>query len=1013
MNSCFKFPRRVRIHGGECGAVARALHHEAKIESLPAVKGNVFFTTNERKQMSTKTIFKRLALVVVSALGLSLLATVPTQAAYNSAASTTSITVTGVGRVNYGIQILAYSQNPGDSTNSCGNECFLHMRLTDAPSAAGTVATGSAAAGNIALVSESVTVTQFTEAGWALRTILHSAATSDTLPAGTYTFSYWVDTQAAKDRLPQSSHTGNLNGIKSGTVSVTLAGAPTQVTLTSASGTADSSSVTTNLVEATFKDAAGNPTLLNTSAGETYTIVSGSTVASANLPERISDTTTASGVLYTNVDSRSSTGVYIEPFSMNGAINGGIRLSALANNTAYTAVGTAGYSLTNNVAGEQFGRSTTTGRSTNGQGTVTRGRTVTPTTDSVLRFFVGTSKSGSSTFKVVGLNTLLGVESGNFTLTTTNPALIDSIVPNSSTARTALNAADTSSATLGVRNSSYGQPTAFTQADAAVSPTAVDLYASTVSGKTVSFYVTTNSSTGGLVVATVAARTGVILPTGITAGSKNYNTDTQTSYLSLAATAPNPGEGYDITFGMSNGKSVTYSVTYKAPTVSGTTGEGSVVTNLDGNTMKAAVGSSNTVTFTVKDGFGSAVSGSTVRFQHNRTANAAYSDLVNGTTDASGNVSFTFTDALTLAASGLTTLNRAGTVQYYVSTANATSNLTSTRTINYTTAAFITPGAITTSGNEVTDAVGAASGTYNLVDTVISETITVSTETGSVMAGIPYSAVLSAGLYERLNYASGLTQLSGFTNSSGQAFIRVACYKSGAQTVTWTVGTLTKTVNLTCQSTSSKLRSLAVDSTKADAAVDQTKEITVTATDIYGNVVPSASLTVTYTGANARIVSFNGAQGASATTDSAGKLVIGVYADKAGTGTLRITTTGGVLATTTTTTQGVAPIARVDDLSVTVTSTGVSAVQAAAEAATDAAAEAIDAANAATDAANLAAEAADAATVAAEEARDAADAATAAVEELATQVATLMAALKAQITTLANTVAKIAKKVKA
>ena len=98
----------------------------------------------------------------------------------------------------------------------------------------------------------------------------------------------------------------------------------------------------------------------------------------------------------------------------------------------------------------------------------------------------------------------------------------------------------------------------------------------------------------------------------------------------------------------------------------------------------------------------------------------------------------------------------------------------------------------------------------------------------------------------------------------------------------------------------------------------------------------------------------------------------------------------------------------------TVTGTvGDDSATAAANAASDAAAEAIDAANAATDAANLAAEAADAATVAAEEARDAADAATAAVEELATQVATLMAALKAQITTLANTVAKIAKKVKA
>jgi len=93
--------------------------------------------------------------------------------------------------------------------------------------------------------------------------------------------------------------------------------------------------------------------------------------------------------------------------------------------------------------------------------------------------------------------------------------------------------------------------------------------------------------------------------------------------------------------------------------------------------------------------------------------------------------------------------------------------------------------------------------------------------------------------------------------------------------------------------------------------------------------------------------------------------------------------------------------------------TAIAAAHAAADAATDAAAEAIDASNAATDAANLAAEAADAATVAAEEARDAADAATAAVEELAAQVATLMAALKAQITTLANTVAKIAKKIKA
>jgi hypothetical protein len=49
MNSQIKFLRRVRIHGGECGAVARALHHEARTSSLPAVIGNVSITTIERK----------------------------------------------------------------------------------------------------------------------------------------------------------------------------------------------------------------------------------------------------------------------------------------------------------------------------------------------------------------------------------------------------------------------------------------------------------------------------------------------------------------------------------------------------------------------------------------------------------------------------------------------------------------------------------------------------------------------------------------------------------------------------------------------------------------------------------------------------------------------------------------------------------------------------------------------------------------------------------------------------
>jgi hypothetical protein len=56
------------------------LHHKAKINSLPAVGENVLLTTNERKSMSTKTNFKRLALGVIAALGLGMLSVAPASA---------------------------------------------------------------------------------------------------------------------------------------------------------------------------------------------------------------------------------------------------------------------------------------------------------------------------------------------------------------------------------------------------------------------------------------------------------------------------------------------------------------------------------------------------------------------------------------------------------------------------------------------------------------------------------------------------------------------------------------------------------------------------------------------------------------------------------------------------------------------------------------------------------------------------------------------------------------------
>jgi trimeric autotransporter adhesin len=64
----------IRISQGERDASARATHLEAATRKF-------LVTTNERKQMSTTTNFKRIALVAVAALGLGVLSSAPSQAA--------------------------------------------------------------------------------------------------------------------------------------------------------------------------------------------------------------------------------------------------------------------------------------------------------------------------------------------------------------------------------------------------------------------------------------------------------------------------------------------------------------------------------------------------------------------------------------------------------------------------------------------------------------------------------------------------------------------------------------------------------------------------------------------------------------------------------------------------------------------------------------------------------------------------------------------------------------------
>jgi hypothetical protein len=475
-------------------------------------------------------------------------------------------------------------------------------------------------------------------------------------------------------------------------------------------------------------------------------------------------------------------------------------------------------------------------------------------------------------------------------------------------------------------------------------------------------------------------------------------TDDTTGTFTLAASL---GTSKEIKVAGAAGSS--YGLIGGTPTQSTTTATNSIV--------RVATGGSVTLKATTYDQFAGAMANQTVNISvTGRNAAAA----VARASDSVGQVSITITDGATATGSSstVTFAGAAGT--------------SSTTTIYWGT---VTVGTVTVTGGASEDdvaypAVGAttasiSTGATGAAATYTTFTATVKDASGNLISGVPVTWTVdkaTAGIVKTtsVDYASCIT------GTAGTCTTRVYAWEAPMKvTATATAGDKTGTGYQNFVNAAADARVL--------SATASGNIVTAKIVDRYGNVVSGVTVTATtskgYFGAGATSVS-----GTTGSDGTVGFVVLGNDAAEA-TVTVKVDSTtyaqtddlaGYVGATAVTaavagTSTGVGASlspAGVNSTTATVAA-ATNAAKDAAEAASDAAAEAIDAANAATDAANLAAEAADAATVAAEEARDAADAATAAVEELATQVATLMAALKAQITTLANTVAKIAKKVKA
>jgi hypothetical protein len=452
--------------------------------------------------------------------------------------------------------------------------------------------------------------------------------------------------------------------------------------------------------------------------------------------------------------------------------------------------------------------------------------------------------------------------------------------------------------------------------------------------------------------------------------------------------------------------------------------------------MKVKTKSATVITATVTDQWGSPLANEVLQPSvagANALASGSWPTI---TTNASGVATFTLTDALGVEAS--TTLGTDAVTFTAASNGAASTAVTYTYVATLPVVASLT-GYYSLADNAdvtaittplVTTGITQASGAYLVMNQsrnyskAISASATTSDElvkysfiakdaAGAVVSKMPVTVTAGTGGY--LIGSTGLitTSRTLVTATDGSVSFVAGAKATGAVTFTVTSGTATASAAQWVSNTGANdARFVTLTGAATGSANGAFIPMTATVTDRNGNAVTSVNLSLTATG----VGSFaGGSTTQSFVTDSTGKFTFQAtsYNADGGSGTFKVSVTSAT--TDTASTKGYVGSTEVDSTlaagndsaSVTVVfAAGSSAAEATSQAAADAAAEATDAANAATDAANAAAEAADAATAAAQDAADA-------VAALSAQVSSLISGLKAQLTALTNLVIKIQKKVKA
>ena len=911
----------------------------------------------ERKQMSTKTTFKRVALVAVAALGLGVLSSVaPANATGRTAASIVvgdipSVRVGGTAYVPVKIYLPAGSIATDTIT--------ITAQVTSAPIMGGAVNAASAL-GTVAADTGNDTGQRFG---------LYSDA------AGTE--------YSTKEHGRITSASSNLV-INNGTLFD--ASLVDEYALVAADITAGYHTAYVKIIP----DVAGSyGVLVSTNA----TGVNGYTAGDANASFTIATGGAPTGVTLRNLDSSSlvtsmANGIAVEVALVGGSLSGlesislttagsiskGASASAVTPNTFSTAGTAVALTATDFVSGKKIVWLK------DAAATAARTISLTATGSSGVSSTVTASKTYSTSVGLGSATLAYTVQAPNVANTATTFYAMTNAVEGTETSHSA----DITVTELSTSQKvGYTIPTGMVEQYGYITLTdnagTITGVASLVTDRPTSSGVTTAASGGSF----AFAASGVGLPA------------TTTLFTVVMPVASTTNYGH-----------ITQAKTRVFKTAARTNSAFTVTPN---STILAAPAAAIALTATLEDQFGAARANVVVTITTSGRNNPA---AVTKTTDADGAVAFTtadaststtaLTDTVTFSASGAT--SESVTINY-ANTAVGTVTVTGGNTTASVNALVNDPKPISVGSSTTGPEAGA-----------IAITATVKDALGNALAGVPVSFTVAG-----TGVAFKSTSATVYTGSAGTAAGSLYAWTAGTYTYTVTAGGKTTTGTATFASTTAgnaRVISATVSGNVVTGkAVDRFGNPVKNAV-LYASTAGSANIgglfikdgTTASDGTVSWVVTGSGDVTVSAVnpTEPAGTTAYQT-AHLAGNATLATATVAAKAyaattvgtATTAETSVG-ATFAPAGVASAKVTVDNVDTGQTA----TDAAAEATDAANAATDAANAAAEAADAATAAAQDAADA-------VAALSAQVATLISGLKSQLTALTNLVIKIQKKVKA